>query len=109
MICISSAGVRELYPTANRLEVIESAPVETPSNKPEPWAWATVVLKTRSAGSDLLDVKAGNASVEVFDGDEVENASGIIVVATGDVGPAACTCVAYAVSVPRAGPGKLDS
>ncbi len=109
MIFVSSTGVRELSPTANRLEVTESAPVETSSNKPEPAARATVVFKTMSAGSDLLDVKGSNASAEVLGSKGAEDASGIIVVATGDVGPTGCTCVEYTVSVPRAGPGKLDS
>ena len=68
------------------------------------------MLEVRAAGSDQVDVNGSDDSVEVLCrvGEGASGASGIVVVATGDVGPAGCTCVAYAASVPRAGPGELD-
>ena len=69
----------------------------------------TGVLEISSTGSNDVDMPGNIASAEVLDSEGAEDASGIIVVATGDVGPAACTCIALAISVPRAGPGRLDS
>jgi hypothetical protein len=53
----------------------------------------------------VSDVTGNTDSVEVRG---IEGASGIVV-ADGDVSHAECTGVACAVSVPRAGAGKLDS
>jgi hypothetical protein len=70
--------------------------------------WASAVLEVRSKCSDEVDMSGITASVEVRGSEAAMDAPGIVV-AAGDVSQAECTGVAYVVSVPRAGAGKLDS
>jgi hypothetical protein len=55
-----------------------------------------------------LDVPRNAASVEVLGSDVATAESGTEVGGGGDIDPVACTKVTNAVSVPRAGPGRLD-
>ena len=52
------------------------------------------MLELRSATRDLLNVKGNEASADVLGSEGAEDAYGIIVVATGDVGSAGLTCAA---------------
>ena len=68
--------------------------------------WADSAIEVKAAGSDEPYGSGNDASVAVR-GNDAMDGSGIEMGAR-DVGLVECTRVAYVVSVPRAGPGKLE-
>ena len=68
--------------------------------------WADAAFEARTAGCDEPYGSGNDASVAVLGSDAMDGSG--IEVGAGDVGLVEFTRVAYAISVPRAGPARLE-